>query len=238
MNLLQAGVGLKSFSDAMEWQPDQPTQILILDRDTLSLVSRGEAESWYQWHFSNGYVDTDGSVVVDFVRYPDFQTNQYLKEVATGETDTKTQGTLWQARLNPQTGRLSALQELLAKSCEFPVVRPQVVGRVAPEVYLSIHRDGVDSSKELFGAIARFDTQTDTLMMADLGENRYPSEPLYINDVLEPEQGWVLTVVYDGNSETSEVVVFERDRLDEEPVCRLGLPSVVPFSFHGKWKEA
>jgi carotenoid cleavage dioxygenase-like enzyme len=96
----------------------------------------------------------------------------------------------------------------------------------------------VDISKEFYGAIARFDQKTDTLTMADRGDNWYPSEPIYASDALNPEQGWVLTVVYDGNSGTSEVVVFDSDRLDDEPVCRLALPSVIPFSFHGKWKPA
>ena len=238
VNLLPVGVGLSNYSDAMEWQPSKATQVIIFDRETLSLVSRSEAESWFQWHFSNGYVDNDGSVVIDFVRYSDFQTNQYLKEVATGTTRTKKKGTLWRSRLNPQTGKVTQLQELLDRDCEFPVVPESLVGQASPYTYLTVHRDGVDMTQEIFGAIARFDNKTDSLVMADLGENRYPSEPLYAADAINPEQGWILTVVYDGNSDTSEVMVFDSNALDDEPVCRLGLPNVIPHSFHGKWKPA
>jgi len=42
--------GLSSFSDALEWKPSKGTQFLVVDRETLSLVSRGETEPWYQWH--------------------------------------------------------------------------------------------------------------------------------------------------------------------------------------------
>ncbi len=238
VNLLPTAVGLSCYSDALQWQPDKTTQIIVFDRETLTLVSRAEAEPWFQWHFGNGYLDADGSIVVDFVRYPDFQTNQYLKEVATGQTQTKVKSTLWQVRLNPQTGKVTQLQELLDRACEFPVVPDWTVGQASPDMYLSVHRDGVDISQEMFGAIARFHPKTDTLTIADMGENRYPSEPLYAADALNPERGWVLTVVYDGNSDTSEVVVFDSDALDEEAVCRLGLPSVIPHSFHGKWKPA
>lgn len=238
VNLLSAAVGLSSYSDALQWQPDKGTQIIVFDRETLSLVSRSETEPWFQWHFSNGYVDKDSSIVIDFVRYPDFQTNQYLKEVATGQTYTKAKGTLWRSHLNPQTGKVTQRQELLDKSCEFPVVPQQVVGQDSRYTYLSVHRDGADISKELLGAIAQFDHKTDTLKVADMGENSYPSEPLYAMDAIDPEQSWVLTVVYDGNSETSEVWVFDSNALDEEPVCRLGLPSPIPHSFHGTWKPA
>jgi carotenoid cleavage dioxygenase-like enzyme len=238
VNLLPTALGLSCYSDALEWQPEKPTQIIVLDRETLSLVSRTEAEPWYQWHFSNGYVDKDGSMVIGFVRYPDFQTNQYLKEIATGQTHTTVKSTLWQASLNPQTGRIMHLEEVLDRVCEFPVVPDRLVGQASPHTYLSVHRDGVDISQEVFGAIARLDQDTNTLTIADLGENRYPSEPLYAPDTINPQQGWVLTVVYDGNSDRSEVVVFDSDALNEEPVCRLGLPSVIPHSFHGKWKPA
>ena len=238
VNLLPAGIGLSSFSDALEWQPSQATQIIVLDRETLSLVSRSEAEPWFQWHFGNSYADADGSIVIDFVRYPDFQTNQYLKEVATGQTHTKAKGTLWRSRFNPQTGKAMQFQELLDRSCEFPVVPPQLVGQASPHTYLVVHRDEGDISKELHNAIARFDYKTYSLTIADMGENRYPSEALYAPDALNPSQGWVLTVVYDGNTDTSEVVVFDGDRLHEEPVCRLVLPAVIPHSFHGKWNPA
>lgn len=238
VNLLPAGLGLSSYSDALTWQPAQPTQVIVLDRETLAVVSRGETEPWFQWHFSNGYLDTDGSIVIDFVRYRDFQTNEYLKEVATGQTNTPAKGTLWQARLNPQTGKVTQLVELLDRACEFPNVPPQHVGQPSTDIYLSVFRDGVDIGQELLGAIARFQPTTDTLTIAHLRENCYPSEPLYVADASNPGQGWVLSVVYDGNSDTSEVVVFESDALDQEPICRLGLPSVIPHSFHGKWKPA
>lgn len=238
VKLLPTALALSSYSDAMKWQPQVGTQVLVIDRETLSLVSRSETEPWYQWHFANGYVDEDGMILVDFVRYPDFLTNRRLKEIATGLTHTPAKGTLWQVRLNPKTGKVMATQELLDRSCEFPVVPSLQVGQASRYTYLSLHRQGVDIDQEMYDAIARFDSKTDTLTEADLGENRYPSEPIHATDALNPDQGWVLTVVYDGNSHQSEVWVFNSDALNEEPVCRLKLPTVIPFSFHGRWNPA
>jgi carotenoid cleavage dioxygenase-like enzyme len=238
LNLLPVLPGLSSYSDALMWQPNLGTQVLVFDRETLSLVSRGETEPWFQWHFGNGYVDASGSVIVDVVRYADFKTNQRLKEVATGLTQTAASSTLWEVRLNAKTGKITAIQELLDRDCEFPVVPQSQVGQATPYTYLSLQRLGVDTSQEIYGAIARFDRKTDTLTTADLGENRYPTEPIYAPDALNGDRGWVLSVVYDGNTDKSEVWVYECDRLDDEPVCRLGLPNVIPMGFHGTWKSA
>ncbi len=89
----------------------------------------------------------------------------------------------------------------------------------------------------MFGAIARFDSQTQGLAFAECGENRYPTEPIYVPNPENLERGWIVTVVYDGNTNSSEVWIFG-DRLTEAPICRLGLPSVVPMGFHGTWKPA
>ena len=131
---------LKSYSEALEWQPDLETEIVVVDRDSLQVVSRMQAEPWYQWHFSNGYELPDGSVVVGIARYADFQTNQFLKEVATGQTQTDAPSAFWQLRLHPQTGKVLEMQQLLDRSCEFPIVPPATVGQVSRYTYLSLHR--------------------------------------------------------------------------------------------------
>lgn len=238
LQLLPAFTKVKSFSDGLAWQPSLGTQILVCDRSSLELISRQETEPWFQWHFGNGYVDQDGTVVVSLIRYADFdQTNHYLQEVATGKTHTPATGIFWQIRLEPKSGRIIDSQKLIDPACEFPIVAPASVGKPSRFTYLSVHKSGVDISKEMFGAIACFDHETATLTTADLGPNRYPMEPIYAPDAEDPQKGWVLTVVFDGDRNCSEVWIFDASHLDAEAVCRLALPEVVPMGFHGTWNS-
>ncbi|MEM9922481.1 MAG: carotenoid oxygenase family protein [Cyanobacteria bacterium P01_D01_bin.50] len=230
LNLFMPAIGLGCFSDSLEWQPSKGTQILVIDRETLDIVIRSETEAWYQWHFANGYVDDNGAVIVDIASYKDFQSNQYLKEVPTGETHTTAKSSLRRVTLNPQTGILNNIETLFDRHCEFPIVPPQNVGKSSRYTYLSTVREGTDISKEILNSIACFDDQTNTITEANFGENYYPSEPIYA-------QGWILTVVYDGNCDRSEVWIFDANRLNEEPVCKLSLPLVIPHGFHGTWKD-
>ncbi len=236
INLLPVLTGTKCLSDAAEWRPQLGTQILICDRDTLSVVSQETTEPWYQWHFTNGYVDRDGEIAIEFVHYDDFTTNQYLKEVATGKTETAAKGRLWSIKINPQTGQVTASNPLLNRHCEFPVVAPHQVAKPWRYSYFSTHREGTIPEQELLNAIACFDRHTGNLTLADMGENIYPSEPIYVPQPDNLERGWLLTVVYDGNTDSSEVRIYYSDRLNEEPLCRLALPSTIPPSFHGIWK--
>jgi carotenoid cleavage dioxygenase-like enzyme len=237
LNLLPVLAGIGSYGDSFEWKPELGTQILIFDSENLCLVSRGETDPWFQWHFANGFVKEDGSVAVDLVRYADFTTNQRLKEVATGETRTNAEGSLWRVCLNPQTGKVTAAEELLDKPCEFPIVPADEIGQESRYVYLAMYQPEVDIVAERYGAIARLDTETRNLTIADCGENRYPAEPIYVPDI-SSDKGWILTVVYDGNSDKSEVWIFDSDGLSRAPVCTLELPGVIPLGFHGTWKKA
>lgn len=229
LNLLMPAMGLSCFSDSLEWQPSKGTQIIVCDRD-LNIVSRSETEPWFQWHFSNGYIDNDGAVIVDIASYEDFQTNQFLKEVPTGETHTASKSKLARVSLNPQTGKVSNIETLFDRHCEFPIVPQQNVGKSSRYTYLSTVKEGTDISKEILNSIARYDHHTDSITEANFGDNLYPSEPIYAN-------GFILTVVYDGNCDSSELWIFDADKLNEEPVCKLSLPSVIPPGFHGTWKN-
>jgi len=238
LNIFSVLLGISSYSDSMKWRPELGTQIIVFDRETLRCVSQTTTEPWFQWHFANGYVDDNGTVIVDLARYQDFQTNQFLREVPTGVTNTAAKSSFTRVQLDPQTGKVKAIQEILDRTCEFLSV-PQVdTSRFSQYTYMSIFRQETDISGDIFNSIARFDHQFETLTEANLGDNLYPSEPLTASDAHDPQKLWLLTVVYDGNADQSEVWIFDSDRLDEEPVCRLGLPEVIPHSFHGAWKPS
>jgi carotenoid cleavage dioxygenase-like enzyme len=237
LNLMPVLAGISSYGDSFKWKPELGTQVLVFDTENLSLVSRSETDPWFQWHFANGFVKEDGSVAVDFVRLSDLKSNQRLKEVATGETRTDAEGILCRAHLNLETGKVTATEKLLDLPCEFPLVPAAEIGQESRYIYLGMYRPGCDIVAERYGAIARFDTQERALTIADCGENRYPTEPIYVPDI-SSAKGWILTVVYDGNSDSSEVWIFDSDELSNEPICTLELPGIIPLSFHGTWKNA
>ena len=238
LNPLPAVLGWQSFSDALKWQPKYGTQLIIVEADTLAVVSSEVVDPWYQWHFGKGFVNQDGDIVLEVVRYEDFATNQQLKEVATGTLTTPAVGQLWRLIINPQQATVRSQTCLVADHCEFPQVPSDQPVAIAP-TYLVIHPPGEDNGGELFRAIARFDPDTAHLTVATAGANCYPSEPIYVPKT-DPTTagGWLLTVVYDGVAHQSEVWIYDSDRLTAGPVCRLALPGVVPHSFHGTWQPA
>ena len=140
---------------------------------------------------------------------------------------------------DPQTGEIfnfgitGKFKEGYNHLAEFPMVPPLEIGQKWRYTYFLGFGKGTNTTEEFFNAIARIDYKTDSLTIADLGENRYPLEPTYVAYPMNPQSGWLLTIVYNGNIHTSEVWIFDSEHLNDEPVCKLGLPSVIPLGFHG-----
>ena len=232
----------RCYADAIAWDESAGTRLIVVDRESLEIISEGRAESWFQFHFGNGCLDADGSVRMDFARFDDFTSiNEVLREVPTGRTETTAYGRLCQLRLNPKTGKVLSNECVVDRDCEFPLVPAAKVGQPWRHTYLLMHREGVKTGEDWFGAIGRFDYETGELMQADLGEGNYGSEPLHVADAMDAKKGWLLEVVYNSVAERSELWVFDAQTLggtSGEPYCRLALPRTVPIGFHGTWQAS
>ena len=228
--------GTQSFSDALQWQPQHGTQIIVVDRKTLKEVSRCETDPWFQWHVGNGFAADDGSVVIDYVRYPNFDTNQWLQEVVSGCPKTPAAGFLWRLRIDSAAGKVIANEQQLDLECEFPITAAHEVGQPHQSLYLASQSQPNAKVEENFDSIARFDSETGKLTLAQFSSGCYPVEPIPVSHPDHPNRGWMLTVVFDGNRDQSMVQIFDAQQLDAGPVCVLELPEVVPIGFHGTWR--
>ena len=49
------------------------------------------------------------------------------------------------------------------------------------------------------------------------------------------DDGWLLNIVFDRTTETSDLVIVDARDVEGEPVARVHLPRRVPSGFHGNW---
>jgi all-trans-8'-apo-beta-carotenal 15,15'-oxygenase len=223
-------------SAALRWQPELGTAIVICDRETLAVVQRFQTDAWFQWHLGNGAELADGTVVVDYVRYEDLATNEFLREVASGDAPTIARSALWRLHLDPRLGKVISNQPRLDRQCEFPVVRPQDVGQPHSPTFLGLQHQATYEPNELIATIGALDA-AGNLTIAPIPDGHYAVEPIYAADADSPDRGWLLTVIYNSGLGQSELWVFDADRLDAGPVCQLLLPEIIPPSFHGTWRR-
>lgn len=232
LNVLPLMFNLKSYSEALEWQPELGTQILIIDRENLEIISRGTAPAWFQWHFANGCVIDNHLIRLQCVRYQDFATNEYLREVGTGHPLTEAPGHLWELEFNLQTGELHRQTQLTERDCEFPVVPDAEVGQSWRYTYCSMKRAGANLLTEIDSVIGCFDQKTQTWQEFDCGVGYYCLEPVHISS---SDGDYLLNLIFNSVESQSELWIFPAAQFTDGPGCRLRLPHIVPFGFHGKW---
>jgi len=80
--LLQLG----DFRDLFRWQPERGTEVIVVPIDEPTRVTRFTVDAFYQWHFANAF-ERGAELVVDYVRYPNFDTFEALAGTQRGTSE-------------------------------------------------------------------------------------------------------------------------------------------------------
>jgi all-trans-8'-apo-beta-carotenal 15,15'-oxygenase len=218
------------FGEALDWRPEAGTEIVIISLDDPSNLRRFKAPAFYQWHFANAFVDGE-DIAVDLVRYPDWDTNNWLQELYQGELTRESMGRVVRATIR---GEQVDFEEIWDRSTEFPVIDPRVEGRRHRVCWVNAHRSAEAARSNPLDRIARVEVDTGVVTETDLGPNTYPSEPIFVPRPGGDEgEGVLLSLTYDANAEQSFVGVLDATSLDVHARCIL--PQSVPQTFHGRF---
>jgi carotenoid cleavage dioxygenase len=86
------------------------------------------------------------------------------------------------------------------------------------------------------GAILKYDRETGARTSVVVGSGRLPGESSFVPkaDAASEDDGYLMTYVFDANTDASEFAIFDAGSMSDEPVATVQLPRV-PFGFHGNW---
>ena len=235
VRLLRMVMGLGSISDNFEWQPELGTEIIIVPIDAPGQVTRLRAEPFYTWHFGNAWEEPGGRIVLDYVRYPDFGTNQWLAEQPHGWASTDAQGRLHRATVDLRAGTLRS-EQVSDRRCEFPVSTPLRAGARHRFVYLAAHT-GRETWRGPQDAVVKVDMDTGRESVLRFDRGHFPCEPVFVPRPggTDEDDGWLLTQVYDTARERTYVAVLDARVPHAGPLARAWLEHAFPFTFHGTW---
>jgi len=207
------------------WNPEYGARVGLLPLDgDADDVRWSEVELCYVFHPLNAYDLPGGRVVLDVVRHPRMFDHDKL-----GPNEGTP--TLERWTVDPAAGKV--LEERLDdRGEEFPRVDERVVGR--PHRYGYAANVGIDFKH---GSLLKHDLKEGTTTAHDFGEGRVSGEGVFIPrtpDAAE-DDGWLMSIVYDATSDSSELVVLDAQDFTSAPVATVQLPQRVPFGFHGNW---
>jgi carotenoid cleavage dioxygenase-like enzyme len=207
------------------WDDDHEPRVGLLPRN-------GEAKDiiWspvkpnYSYHPMNAYEDENGHVVIDIVRYE----RMFDKDILGPFGDNLARLDRW--TINPKTRTVSE-QIVDARGLEFPRIHPGLNGKPYQYGYSVAVQD------YSFPSIYKHDMHSGTASQFDVGPGRHSAEPVFIpkDGATAEDEGYLMTYVYDGNTDTSDLLILDAQDLSRPALAQVQLPVRVPFGFHGNW---
>jgi carotenoid cleavage dioxygenase len=218
----------------IRWEPDNGARIGVMPRDGGNDDVRWfELEPFYVFHFLNGWDDGD-TVVVDGCRSPRMPTSFGDDD----PFDEPVSPHLHRWRLDLASGQVTS-EQLDDRAGDFPRVADGVTGRPNRYGYLAAVDPSADGVAH-FDRIVKYDLETGTEQEHRFGDGVTGGEAVFASDPdgTAEDDGWVLDIVHDRRTDTSELLVLDAHDLTAAPVARVHLPRRVPFGFHGNWLPA
>jgi all-trans-8'-apo-beta-carotenal 15,15'-oxygenase len=234
LHMLKMFCGIGSFSSNLRWRPEEGTEIIVVPIDAPADVRRFTVPAFYQWHFATAF-ERGEQTVVDYVRYPDFGSNRWLGEIVNGRAQAGIGGTVHRALidLHGRSGKFVD-EERASAVCEFP----RVAQSAADNRHIYVATYTCDEARHgLTDALGCVDIERGEIEVISLGAGQYPSEPVFVRrpDARAGDDGWLLSLVYDGARHRSGFAVLETRELARGPIATAWLDHHLPFTFHGNF---
>ena len=216
--------------DMFDWQPDEPTRVLLVDRDTGAVVADPTFDAAFTFHHVNAFVDAErDDVVVDLVEFPnaDIVGALSLSSLDGRGFPDVPDGRLVRYRIDSARNEIQR-SRLYDGGIELPRVPRSRVGRQHRYAY------GQATDREGANGLVKVDCTAETA--TEWWErSTYVEEPIPIQ---RPggdaeDDGVVVAPALDVERERTDLLVFDAATLDV--VARAPLPHAEPFGFHGRF---
>ena len=238
LNPLPFILGLKGAGQCLQFQPDRPTQAIVIPRDPSQPMQVLETAACFVFHHANAFEeasDVPGDpphIKVDSICYDCLPVINPRTDYVDIDFDTLSPGQLWRSTLDLKNQTIQR-QRLDDRCVEFPTLNPRVAGRQARYVYLAAahHPQG---NAPLQG-ILKLDLNTGEQKFHSFAPRSFANEPIFVPHPqgIAEDEGWILVLTYNGERHCGDLVILNAQSL--EPEATLHLQHHIPYGLHGSF---
>jgi carotenoid cleavage dioxygenase len=221
------------------WEPDKTAYVGVMPRTgTPEDIRWIEADACYVFHFMNGY-DKDGVITFEACHFDHPPLFPTLDGNPTPIIHPRMNR--WSIDMNADAPKVR--QEYIGENgAEFPVIDPRHAMREYTHGWFtSTDRTipaPIPDSDWVYNTVEHFNVRTGAVDRYAFS-NGHVSEPMFVPRDGAPEgEGYVLSVVYNYDTNMSDMCVFDAQNISNGPIGRAKVSHRVPVCFHGTWKGA
>ena len=214
-----------------KWSDDYGARVGIMPRTgTNADVKWFEIEPCYVFHGMNAWDEGD-RVVYDVCRMSEIWREAGQMQGGDGDI------TLHRFTFDMASGEVKE-ETLDDRPMEFPRVSDGRVGLKNRFGYTLAFDQASDGDSPAMAGQYKFDFATGRSELHASGAGRSPGELVFVPAAgadADSDDGYTISLVYDGPSNLSELVIADASNFSAAPIARVKLPQRVPFGFHGSW---
>jgi carotenoid cleavage dioxygenase-like enzyme len=227
VNPLRLAVAGRPYAENYRWKPEHGTRFILVDRLTGEVRRPLTTDACFAFHHVNAYEDGD-ELIVDASVYRDASLVEalYLDRLRTKAPDSPAE--LRRFHLRPDDGAITH-ERIIAAPIELAQIN---YARHNERPYR--YAWGVGEAGDWVDRIVRADVVERT--STEWSEpDCWPGEPVFVGrpEATEEDDGVLLSVVLDGRTNTSFLLILDAANLAE--LARAEVPHHIPFSFHGRF---
>lgn len=219
-------------ADWFKWEPDRGLRFGIRRREPGSPVRWFDAPTpRFIFHPGNAYED-QGEIIMDAIAYKNGGALlDYLRVARSGGQVDGWQGTPVEYRFDLSTGQCRE-RDLDERGAEFPRLDDRLVGHKNRWGYAVLSEPDAPWQN-----LVKYDRQGGPNSIHCFGTGHWPGEPVFVprKPDADEDDGFVLTVVYDGANDASYLAVLDARNVAGPPLAKCHLRHRVPLGFHGNF---
>ncbi len=229
-------VGLKGAAECIQFNPKQPTKIVLIPRDGQGDVRFFDTDPCFVFHHANAF-EQGNRLILDSICYDSFPTLEGSEDYSTVDFDHVPASQLWRFTVNLTTEEVG-VEKIVERPCEFPALNPQCVGRPHRYLYMGTTNGSVKNAP--LQALIKRDMKTGEEQIWSAAPRGFGGEPLFVPrpGASAEDDGWVLLWIYNAAGDRTELTLFNAQDITTGPVTTLKLTHHVPYGLHGSFTPA
>ena len=233
------GMDGAAFLDAHEWAGNDPTRVLVIDKNDFSSYRWFELPAQWVFHFGNAWEDAQGVIHFDAARAPTpaiMQDN--FRSYMRGEAGPDRPSRHYSYRIDTRRG--SASERPMFDdgfATEFPAIDPRVSCRRNDRLVMLHRKAASTAAHPMLTGVSTYRYSEDRLQSFDYPTTVIPEEHRYLprpGSVPEGD-GWIIGTALDFGRLETQFYVFDANHLEDGPIASAALPYTLPLGLHGKF---
>ncbi len=222
----------KGIGQAMTWDANAPTKILVVDKSDFGKRRIIELPAHMVYHFGNAW-EENNIIRVDYVKSDSLSImNEWMPKLMRGERTPPDRSHPAFLRIDLNRGRAELTTR--DEDVEFPRIDPRFVAKRNRSIYYPC---GDEQSGLGLNGIMRLDTDTGKTDRFSFGDGASLEEHVFVpkRGSQREGEGYLIGVGFDVKRQQSFGTVFDGGNLAAGPMAIIRLPYWMPTCFHGNF---